>query len=122
MPAVVVSPFVSAGKPCSFELNHTSILRFLGERFGDGGGYSPEVDNREMIHSLAEVLDCEQPRQVVPAAPAASVIPTDPPYVRGFKAQTENVRAFQDAAHEMISKYPHELASKFPEHRDFLGI
>jgi hypothetical protein len=74
---------------------------------------------RKVIHSLAEVLDCEQPRQVVPAA---SVTPPDPPYVRGFKAQTENVRAFQDAAHEMISKYPHELASKFPEHRDFLGI
>src|SRR6266478_6194278 len=34
VPAVIVSPLVSAGSVCNANFDHTSILRFLGEKFG----------------------------------------------------------------------------------------
>jgi hypothetical protein len=44
--------------------------------------------------------------------------------VRGFKAQTENVKIFQDVTHRVtaVPEFRHALATKFPEYRDFLGI
>ena len=65
VPAIVVSPFVSAGRVYDKHLDHTSILRFLGEKFGQRNGkppgYSQEVDARQ-VNSVYEVLDLEKPR------------------------------------------------------------
>ena len=121
VPAIVVSPLVSAGSVYPKPLDHTSILRFLGDKFGNGS-YSPEVDKRPMVGSVLDVLDLAMPTQSMPAAPDASKIPDVEPYVRGFKPQTENVQIFQQVTHDLIQRYPHELATKFPEHRVFLGI
>jgi phospholipase C len=123
VPAIVISPLVSPGAIYSQPLDHTSILKFLGQKFG-GGKYGPGVDDREGVGSVLDVLDMNAPRQVIPLAPDASVIPTAEPYVRGFKAQTENVRIFQDVTHALTvtPEFRHALATKFPEYRDFLGI
>ncbi len=76
--------------------------------------------------SVLDVLDLNTPRQLIPPAPDASVIPTAVPFVRGFKAQTENVKIFQDVTFASIDtvvpEFRHALATKFPEFRDFLGI
>jgi phospholipase C len=120
VPAIIISPFVTPGRVCSTAFDHTSILKFLGQKFG-AGSYSPEVDNRH-VGSVLDALDLTEPQQVVPSPPALSAIPSAIPYVRGFKPQTENVQMFQNVALELSQRYPHALASKFPEHRDFLGL
>jgi hypothetical protein len=76
------------------------------------------------VGSVLDVLDLNAPRQVIPPAPDASLIPSADAYVRGFKTQTENVKIFQDVTHQLTvtPEYRHALATKFPEHRDFLGI
>jgi phospholipase C len=121
VPGLVISPLASRGMAFSKPLDHTSILKLLGQKFG-GGKYSPEVDAREGVGSVLDALDLAAPLQAIPPAPSPARIPSADPFVRGFRPQTENVRMFQNAAHEMTRRYPHALATKFPEHRDFLGI
>ena len=55
VPAIVISPFVKSGYVHKGVLDHTSILKFLGEKFGDGH-YSDLVDSRG-VGSVSEVLD-----------------------------------------------------------------
>jgi phospholipase C len=110
---------VKAGEVYSGNLDHTSILKLLGQKFG-GGSYSPEVDARA-VKSVFETLNADV-RQAIPPPPGASEIPSAPLYVRGIKPQTGNVTIFSQAAAEMTQLYPHEIASKYPEHRDFFGI
>ena len=55
VPAIVVSPFVQAGSLCEQLLDHTSILKFLGEKF-NGGRYTDIVDNRA-VQSASVALD-----------------------------------------------------------------
>jgi phospholipase C len=112
VPAIVVSPFVSAGRVYNEQLDHTSILRFLGEKFGQRNGkppgYSPEVDSRD-VRSVYEVLDLDTARdenfvtafpldssylnQAVPSAgylPGASKPPTT--LAEAFKFGLESIR------------------------------
>jgi phospholipase C len=123
VPGLVISPFVSPGRIFSSSLDHTSILKLLGQKFG-GNSYSPEVDNRSGVGSVTDALDLTVARQVVPPPPDDSVIPAATPYVRGFKSQSDDVRMFQEVAHSATQdpKQAHALATKFPNDRDFLGI
>ncbi len=123
VPALIISPLVSPGAVYNKPLDHTSILKFLGQKFG-ANSYGPGVDDRPLVGSVLDVLDLNAPRQLIPPAPDPSVIPQAQPYVRGFKSQTENVKIFQDVTHQMTNtpEYRHALATKFPEFRDFLGI
>jgi len=74
VPAVIVSPFVSDGSVFHGNLDHTSILKFIGERFGMGGGYLPEVDRRK-IGSVADALDLiDSPRPPASDPPSISQI------------------------------------------------
>lgn len=65
VPALVISPFVSSGKVYNKRLDHTSILKFIGEKFGKRNGkvkgYSPLVDARD-VYSLYDVLDLDTAR------------------------------------------------------------
>jgi phospholipase C len=123
VPSIVISPLVSGGAVYNQPLDHTSILKFIGQKF-NAGKYGPGVDDRIGIGSVLDVLDLKVPRQAIPPAPDASAIPSAQPYVRGFRAQTENVKIFQDVTHQLTvtPQYRHALATKFPEFRDFLGI
>jgi phospholipase C len=55
VPAIVVSPFVQPASLCEQLLDHTSILKFLGEKFNNGH-YTDLVDNRP-VRSASVVLD-----------------------------------------------------------------
>ncbi|MGH2913296.1 MAG: alkaline phosphatase family protein, partial [Solirubrobacteraceae bacterium] len=68
VPAYVVSPFVRPGAVSHLLFDHTSILKFLGERFGQGS-YSAVVDVRP-VKSVAEVLESNAVTSPPPAAPA----------------------------------------------------
>jgi phospholipase C len=55
VPSIVVSPFVRPASLCEEILDHTSILKFLGEKF-NGGRYTDLVDNRP-VQSASSALD-----------------------------------------------------------------
>jgi len=55
VPGIVVSPFVQPASLCEGLLDHTSILKFLGEKF-NGGRYTDLVDNRA-VESASVALD-----------------------------------------------------------------
>ena len=55
--AIVVSPFVKPGYVHKGILDHTSVLKFLGEKFGEGH-YTDSVNSRD-VGSLSDVLDSD---------------------------------------------------------------
>jgi phospholipase C len=55
VPGIVVSPFVQQASLCEQLFDHTSILKFLGEKF-NSGKYTDLVDNRA-VQSASVVLD-----------------------------------------------------------------
>ena len=118
VPAVIVSPFVSAGTVCSANFDHTSILRFLGQKFGMGGGYSPEVDKRDSSAALRTswILQSARTDQPMPPDPSLIVLPlaTVP---TPLPPSNNNVAAFKQVSQQMKNNYPHQLATKFPGSR-----
>jgi phospholipase C len=56
VPSFVISPFVKPKTVFKDLLDHTSILKFIGQKFGRGGGYSDLVDQRQ-VGSVADVLN-----------------------------------------------------------------
>jgi phospholipase C len=118
VPAVVVSPLVKPGSVCHEYLDHTSILRFLGEKFGAGKGYSPQVDARHAdgtLKSLAVALN---------APDAARATPPDPPDLGAVAAITNAEprqpttplqRAFENARVDAHVKYPDAVGDRHPE-------
>jgi len=116
VPAIVVSPFVSAGSVCDKYLDHTSILKFIGQKFGERnghvGGYSPLVDRRD-VRSVYDVLNLQIARSdnPVPAfpltdeylnqpLPCAGYVPSSgaPPSIlaEGFKFGLDAIRNHVD--------------------------
>jgi phospholipase C len=123
VPAVIVSPFVSAGSVCNADFDHTSILKFLGQKFGMGGGYSPEVDKRALVGSVGDILDLAAPRSDRPAPPDPTVIVAPAATVPApLPPSNENVEAFKQVSQQMKEDYPHQLATKFPTSRRVLGF
>jgi phospholipase C len=124
VPALVVSPFVSPGRVYDGQLDHTSVLRFLGEKFGEGKGYSEAVDTRD-VRSVYEVLDLQAPRSKKPPAalplgdylkqtpPPAGYVPgTRPPSIigEGFKRALDEIRI---SSENTTSKFD-DLLQAFP--------
>ncbi len=68
VPAGVISPFVKPGFTDHTLLDHTSILKLIGEKFGQNGSYSPLVDGRA-VNSVSAVLNSDNPISDSPAAP-----------------------------------------------------
>jgi phospholipase C len=69
IPAYVISPFVKPGSVSHALLDHISVLKFIGEKFGKNGSYSPLVDARP-VQSLSTVLTFDNPIADPPSAPA----------------------------------------------------
>jgi phospholipase C len=123
VPAVIVSPFASAGSVCHTDMDHTSVLKFLGQKFGMGGGYSPEVDRRK-VGSLATVFDLlNSARKSAPPPPPLSAIKRQPSTVPvPVPNANETVNAFNQALANMKKNHAHQLLTKFPSLRAFFGI
>lgn len=73
VPAFVISPFVKPKTVFNGILDHTSILRFIGQKFGGTGGYSKLVDQRP-VGSVLDVLNAANPNP-------APIIPSLDPYL-----------------------------------------
>jgi phospholipase C len=102
VPGMVVSPFVGEGTVFNKNLDNTSILKLLGEKFG-GGSYSPAVTKRE-VRNLSEVFNLSSPRTDVPSPPRPSTI---------SPIGSANVVAMHTAAQRMAEAA--NAGEKFPE-------
>ncbi|HYO54927.1 alkaline phosphatase family protein [Archangium sp.] len=116
VPGLLVSPWVQPGKAFHGNLDHTSMLQLLAEKFGSGPeDYSASVNHRraQRIRSLSEALA---------DAPALRPIPTRAPEpcppMPSMKRQPRapNERAFQKAALELLQhEGPIATAAKYPD-------
>ena len=105
VPGLVVSPFVKPGTVFSSVLDHTSILKFIAQKFGGGAPYSSEVAQRR-VGSVFDVLNLEQPRDEIPVVQTlndymakdpgkAGYLPDRPPpstIAKGFKQALDTIR------------------------------
>jgi phospholipase C len=122
VPGFVVSPFVKPGQPFNSILDHTSILKFLGQRFSRDSLYSPQVDSRH-VGSVLDVLDLGAKAQC-PAAPelneyvgraqAAGRTSPDVPL------DSEIMKSFQTALDALHAHSAPATESKFPELTPFI--
>ena len=120
VPAIVAGPF--AAPTCSHvQLDNTSILQLLAERFGQSSeAYSAQVAARarQGIASVSEVL----------SASAGNTLPCD---VSGTSTDTGSAQVvtvknilrdgFHQAAVNLVNNHGAEALQKFPEMRAYLG-
>jgi phospholipase C len=118
VPALIVSPFVTAKTVFHGVLDHTSILKFIGQVFGEGS-YSREVDQRQ-VGSVWDVLNVQTPDQTLPPAPATlvdylarAVEPVG--FIPGNQPHNEIANAFKDALDKMQAHSVEKAVAKFPE-------
>jgi phospholipase C len=105
VPSMIVSPLVPAGGVFSSPFDHTSILKFIGDKF-NGGRYSPEVDGRDGVGSLSEVFS---------QALARTDIPIPPPPTGAPQAPSVQVAAFEAAAKEAYAQDSDASAASVPD-------
>jgi phospholipase C len=117
VPGFVVSPFVKPGTVYNGLLDHTSILKFIGQKFGPDGVYSDLVHQRA-VGSVLDVLNAANPH--VPAAAIPSLNPylaKDPRaagFVPGKAPETEMQNGFQKAL-DTIRAHSERPAGKFDD-------
>jgi phospholipase C len=116
VPGLIVSPLVAPASAYKETLDHTSILQFLAEMFGDGD-YSADVRQRQDagIKSVSDALTLSEPRAVVAMPPLealglAAVVPVLKPEDR-----TPNQIAFENAAQELLADKKAKALDSYPE-------
>ncbi len=126
VPAYLVSPLVNAGRVFHGALDHTSLLRFIGQKFGFDGLYSDVVTQRASgsiaLQSIADALNVVGTNPVVrtdcPPSPNYEFprISNVPPAERPI---TANSQAFDHALLEVRREQAKDGACKFPELAEF---
>ena len=123
VPAFVVSPFVKPGSVFSGVLDHTSILKFLGQLFGQQGSYSAEVDQRK-VTSVLDALDLGLANDDPPAAPELNEYVARGHGAVGFTPGTlpynEIARSFQTALDSMHAHSIPATTEQFPDLEPFV--
>jgi phospholipase C len=103
VPAFLISPFVQPGTVVHNLLDHTSVLKLLGEKFANGS-YSPLVDARE-VGSISHTVDVTNQRFDPPAPPPLDAyLAQRPPPPAGVVAPpptTAIQKGFRDALDSM---------------------
>jgi phospholipase C len=119
VPGLIVSPLVSPGTVFHGNLDHTSMLRFLAEKFTPGKPYSPDVaarhaDTKGKLESVGAVLNLSKARDDQPPLPPA-VQPSTPlsPGIR--PAETPGQKIFQAVRLAVTGANPQRVADLFPE-------
>jgi phospholipase C len=99
VPAFVISPFVKPMTVHKERLDHTSILRFLGERFGGRSGYS-ELVNARPVGNISDVLNCPEGREDRSIDSVTAYLAKDPAgagFLPGTQPSTSMQSAFSHA-------------------------
>jgi phospholipase C len=115
VPAFIISPFVKPGKFYSGDLDHTSILKFVAQVFGDGS-YNSAVDQRH-VGSVLNVLSSETTIAKPPAPPPIDTylqreIPSAG-YTPGNAPHNEIAESFKRALDKMKQDSQAKTADKF---------
>ena len=112
VPAFVISPFVEPRSVYPHDMDHTAILQFLAERFGNGS-YSPAVDARKNagLESISATLSLVEARADIPPPPGLS---------QGFTTATAlpfdaMSQAFDKAFAGMNAQFPDKVSERFPK-------
>ena len=116
VPAIVASPLVEANSVFKENLDHTSVLRFLAEKFTPGSGYSDRVNARHesgVLRSLGGVLTRATPRET-PDPPRLGPFP-QVAFPSGRPAKTDAQRMFAAARAAAHADHPGPLAEMHPE-------
>jgi phospholipase C len=115
VPAFVISPFVNPKTLFKERLDHTSILKFIGQKFGKNGSYSALVDSRP-VGSVADVLNAPDSQRPAPAIPSLVPYLQRQPAAAGFLPGTAPTtpiqQGFQDAL-SVIRNHPDRPTGKF---------
>ncbi|CAE6730989.1 alkaline phosphatase family protein [Paraburkholderia aspalathi] len=112
VPAFLVSPYVAPGGVFSGDLDHTSILQLLADKFNAGGTYSAPVSARTQLSKLSSALSETRtpgsaPKLNVPiASKLLAAAPVAPP--TGFSACAQ---AFRSVALKVQQDHPELLYS-----------
>lgn len=120
VPAHIISPYVRKSSVISNLFDHTSILKLLGEKFGNAGSYSPEVDSRS-VKSLASALEDKVFITKAPASPPVDqYLANRPPKPTGVTLPAENT-ALQQAFRESIKEMAKQgVTANHPEFGDLV--
>jgi phospholipase C len=119
-PAFIISPFVAAGAVSHNLLDHTSVLKLLGEKFGNGS-YSPEVDSRP-VGSVSHVLDFTNPILSAPAPPPLDdYLKLRPPPPMGVTRPPLNTPQQQGFSEVIASMKQHGADASHPKFGQLLG-
>jgi len=96
-------------------LDHTSLLQLLAEKFTPGTPFSPAVETRRQsgIASASAVLDLSAPRADLPIAPDFSIT-VAMPLGENRPPVTPLETTFEEAALDMVRKFPKPTAQKYP--------
>jgi len=123
VPAFVISPFVNPKTVFNDRLDHTSVLKFIGQKFGKKGSYSDLVDDRT-VGSVWDILNRPDSQRAAPTIPSldpylakqsrsAGFLPgtaPDTPIEQGFQDALDNIRTHID---KPVGKFEH-LLTRFP--------
>ena len=119
-PAFVISPFVSPGAVSHNLLDHTSVLKLLGEMFG-GGTYSPDVDARP-VGSVSHALDFTNPMLQAPAPPPLDdYLKLRPPAPVGVTIPPNNTPMQKGFNNVIASMKQHGAGPNHPKFGQLLG-
>ncbi|MBI3852684.1 MAG: phospholipase [Verrucomicrobia bacterium] len=105
VPGLVLSPFVKPKTVFNGILDHTSVLKFIAQKFGKGVPYSNLVNQRQVV-SVVDVINLDAARSDTPVVPplidylkkqplAAGYTPGTPPPSKigeGFKQALDTIR------------------------------
>lgn len=121
VPAIVVGPFAPAGVS-HVNLDNTSILQLIAERFGKPGEmYSPEVAGRltQTIGSVSAVLSLSANNATPRNLPGSRSRTSDE--TRAAPTAASPLRhAFERAVTDLASRHTVEAFTKFPQLRSYV--
>lgn len=104
VPAFVISPFVKPKTVFKPILDHTSILKFIGQKFGRDGSYSDLVDRRD-VGSVFDVLNSPPTKQKPPVIRSLKRYlqkqPNSAGFIPGSEPSTPLQKGFQSALDTM---------------------
>ena len=117
VPGIIVSPFVMPGSVFSGLLDHTSILQFMAEKFGNGAPFSATVEQRreQQIGSISDVLSEQAVRPIPPVPTQTMTVTTVLGKQLTAKPPEPMEQAFANAANQLMAQYPDPANTVYPE-------
>lgn len=117
IPGILISPYVEKGSVTHLQLDHTSVLQLLAEKFTPGKPYSATVDDRKKqgIHSISEALTDKQDL-TAPFAPSSPItVKTALGANIATAPQSDMGQSFEQAALDMMNANADGTRDKYPE-------